>query len=328
MSNKICQRCGRELTQAQRWRHGKYCSRSCYHDAQFGERIEWNGFWIRPGQALEVLKLCEKGLSESEARKSIGANHKTMRLLRNTPEFAIFLPERVCLFCGESLSQHHLARKYCSRSCTRKAKYDRDRIAEGRETYRIDHARRDRAIELFAQGLDSGSIARYLDVPTQKIKRWIYAHPIKRSPVLCPELMSLLPLKHRLERAESAAEWKNILHDASKGFGAPGIVTLVTETLHGSGAPGRYAAIVMEQLKQSPAQATPFAFCNVLRNAVTVLKWEDGNWSLSRKLKSSGTFLWPGKHLGDFITVTQAAFSHLVSYQKNAKTGGFSFGNP
>lgn len=122
MPNKVCQRCGRELTQAQRWRHCKYCSRSCFHDARFGERIEWNGVWIRPGQALEVLKLCEKGLSESEARKAVGADYKAMRRIRNTPEFAVFLPDRVCLFCGKSLSQHPLAHKYCSKSCKSKAK--------------------------------------------------------------------------------------------------------------------------------------------------------------------------------------------------------------
>lgn len=322
MPNKVCQRCGRELTQAQRWRHCKYCSRSCFHDAQFGERIEWNGVWLRPGQTLEVLKLYEKGLSESEARKAVGADFKTMQRIRNTPEFAAFLPERVCLFCGKSLTQYPLAQKYCSKSCKGKAKYDRQRIAEGRETQRVDHAKRNRAIDLFARGLDSGSIARYLDVPAQKIKSWVYARPIKRSSNLCPELISLLPLKHRLDLAESATDWINILHDASESFGAPGLVILVTETIHGSGAPGRYAAIVLEQLKQICTDGASFAFCNVLRNAVTVLEWKDGNWSLSRTLKSSGTFLWPGKHLGDFVTVTQAAFSHLVSYQKSAKTEG------
>jgi hypothetical protein len=138
----------------------------------------------------------------------------------------------------------------------------------------------------------------------------------------------LLPLKHRLDRAESATEWRNILHDASNGFGAPGLVILVTETLHGSGAPGRYATIVLEQLKQKCTEGASFAFCNVLRNAVTVLAWKDGNWCLSRTIKSSGTFLWPGKHLGDFVTVTKAAFLHLVSYQKSAKTERISLENP
>jgi len=329
MSHKICQRCGRELTQAQRWRHSKFCSRSCFHDVQFGERIEWNGVWIRPGQALEVLKLCEKGLSESEARKAVGADFKAMQRLRNTPEFAVFLPERICLHCGKSLSQYPLVHKYCSKSCNSKATYDRQCIAEGRETtQRIDPAKRNRAIDLFARGLDSVSIARYLGVPAQKTRNWVYARRIKRSLDLCPELMSLLPLKHRLDRAESATEWRSILHDASKSFGTPGLVILATETLHGSGAPGRYATIVLEQLKRNPTEGGTFAFCNVLRNAITVLEWKDGNWSLSRTLKSSGTFLWPRKHLGNFVTVTQAAFSYLISYQKNAKPAGFSLEKP
>jgi transposase len=132
--------------------------------------------------------------------------------------------------------------------------------------------------------------------------------------------MSLLPLKHRLERAESAEEWKRSLHDAAGSYGTPGLVVLVTEPLHGGGAPGRYAAIVQEKLKQAISENTAFAFCNVLRNAVTVLEWRDGNWSLARTLKSSGTFLWPGEHLGDFVGVTKAAFSYLLIYQKSAKT--------
>lgn len=327
MSGKVCQRCGRELTQVQRWNRKKYCSRDCFYDTRFGERIEWNGVWIRPGQTLEVLKLYNKGLSESEARRAAHADFKAMRRIRNTPEFAVFLPERFCLFCGKSLENESPRNKYCSKSCMGKAKYDRKRAAEGRETRRVDQAKRNRAIDLFARGLDSGSIARYLDVPVNKIESWVYAHPIKRAPELCPELVPLLPLKHRLNRAKSAGEWKSILHDAAGSYGAPGLVVLVTETLHGGGAPGRYASIVLEKLKQTVTGGASFAFCNVLRNAVTVLEWKDGNWNLSRTLKSSGTFLWPGEDLGDFVTVTRAGFSRLVSYQRNAKTEAFIAGN-
>lgn len=327
-SNKVCQRCGRELTQVQRWNRKKYCSRDCFYDTRFGERIEWNGVWIRPGQALEVLKLYSKGLSESEARKAVGADYKAMRRIRNTPEFAAFLPERHCLFCGKSLEQKSPQCKYCSKSCVGKAKYDRKCAADGRETRRVDQAKRNRAIDLFARGLDSGSIARYLDVPVNKIESWVYARPIKRASELCPELMPLLPLKHRLNRAKSAEDWKSILHDATGSYGTPGLVVLVTETLHGGGAPGRYATIALEKLKQPVTEGASFAFCNVLRNAVTVLEWKDGNWHLSRTIKSSGTFLWPGEDLGDFVTVTQAAFSHLVSYQKNAKNEVFIAGKP
>lgn len=96
--------------------------------------------------------------------------------------------------------------------------------------------------------------------------------PIKRSSDLCPELVSLLPLKHRLDQAENATEWMNILHDASNSFGAAGLVDLVTETVHGSGTPGRYVAIVLDQLKQSRVEDASFAFCIMLRNAVTVLE--------------------------------------------------------
>jgi predicted nucleic acid-binding Zn ribbon protein len=270
-----------------------------------------------------VLKLYRKGLSESEARKAVGVDFKAIRRIRNTPEFAAFLPKRLCLFCGKTLDQKPSGSKYCSKGCKGKAKYDRKNARDGRTTRRVDQEKRSRAIDLFARGLDGGSIARYLDVSPREIKSWLYKHPIKRTPEICPELAPLLPLKHRLNHAESADEWKSILHDAAGSFGTPGHVVLVTETLHGGGAPGRYAGIVLEKLKLNIAESASFAFCNVLRNAVTVLEWKDGNWSLTRTLKTSGTFLWPGDDLGGFVTVTRAAFSHLLSYQKSAKNLDF-----
>lgn len=140
MTNKVCQRCGRELTQSQRWWHCKYCSRSCFHDAQFGERVEWNGVWVRPGQVFEILKLYGKGLSEAEARCAAGADYKTMRRIRNTAEYADFIPKRFCLFCGASLEQKSMQSKYGSPNCQRKAKYDRHNSKQGRETRRVDEA--------------------------------------------------------------------------------------------------------------------------------------------------------------------------------------------
>jgi len=37
--------------------HTKYCSAQCYADSRFGEKVELNGVWIRPGKALEVFIL-------------------------------------------------------------------------------------------------------------------------------------------------------------------------------------------------------------------------------------------------------------------------------
>ena len=319
MHHISCRRCGKDLTQVQRWNRKKYCSRSCFYAVRFGEMVEWNGIQVRPGRALEILKLSQKGLTEPEIRQATGADYKAMQRLRDKPELAAFLPKRFCLFCGESLSQAPSQRRYCSSKCCCKAKYDRQNAAQGRETRRVDPAKRSRAIDLFARGLDSRSISRYLEVPAQKIERWVYAQPIKRASEVCPELMPLLPLKHRLDRATTAEEWRRHLHDASNSFGKPGLVILVTETFHGGGAPGRYAAIVLDKLKKPVVEGASFAFCNMLRNAVTVLEWKDENLSLTRTLKSSGTFVWPGEYLGNYVAVTRTAFSHLLTYQKSAK---------
>lgn len=323
MSNKICQRCGRELTQVQRWNRKKYCSHDCFCDAHFGERIEWNGVWLRPGKTLEFLKLCQKGLTEAEALRVSEMDRKELYRIRGTPELAAFLPERNCLFCGRLLPKHSLLYKYCSKSCSRKAKYDHQNAVKGRTTHRVDHIKRNRAIELFARGLDSGSIARYLDTSAQEVKGWIYTHSVKRADELCPELVPLLPLRDRLKRAQSAEEWRNILHNVAGSFGMPGLVVLVTEALHGGGSPGRYTTIVLEKLRQNPVGGVKFAFCNLLKNAVTTIEWRDENVHLTRTLKMSGTFVWPDEHLGDFVTVTKEAFSHLLSYQKYAKRSNY-----
>jgi predicted nucleic acid-binding Zn ribbon protein len=290
--------------------------------------VEWNGIQVRPGRPLEILKLSQKGLTESEIRQVTGADCKAMQRLRNKPDLAVFLPKRFCLFCGESLSQAPPQRRYCSSRCYCKARYDRRNAVQGQTTRRVEQAKRSRAIELFARGLDGGSIARYLDVSPREIKSWLYIHPIKRASELCPELVPLLPLKHRLNRAKSAEEWRNILHDAAGGFGMPGLVVLVTEPLHGGGAPGRYAAIVLEKLRQNLVEGVQFAFCNLLKNAVTTIEWRGENVHLTRTLKLSGTFLWPGTHLGDFLTVTRAGFSHLLTYPKSAKPRTKSLENP
>lgn len=329
MPIEICQCCGRALTQSQRWRHCKYCSRSCFADAQFGKKIEWNGIEVRPGQTLEILKLCQKGLTESEIRQATGADYKEMRRLRNSPEYADFFPERVCLQCGKSLPRNSpLQRRYCSSRCRYKAKYDRKLAAAGREKRQIDYEKRARTVELYKCGLDCGSIARHLDIPRQKAKNWIYHGGVKKPLAICPEIMVLRPLRHCLNEARCADEGAGILHEAAGSPDDSETIVLVCGTIHGSGAVGRYADIVLERLRQNLINGTRFAFCNVLYNAITTIEWRGETFYLTRSLKMSGTFAWPGEELGDFVTVSQEAFLHLIAYQKTARKSKYSIEKP
>ena len=143
-------------------------------------------------------------------------------------------------------------------------------------------------------------------------------------PMLCPELVPLLSLNQRLAHAKNAQEWVNILHEETELSVGAGSITLVCGTIHGGGAVGRYADIVLHKLRQELAQGRRFAFCNVLRNTITTIEWRGENFYLTRTIKTKGTFSWPGEELGDFLVITDAAFLHLTEYLKPSKT----FGDP
>jgi len=273
MLNKRCKRCDKALTQKQIWRHGKYCGRTCYMSARFGEKIDWNGVELRPGKALEVIKLCLSGMTEKAARQAAGASYKEMARLKNSPVFAAFLPARICLFCGELLLQKPLQRRYCSSKCQSKERYARRLAAEGRVRRQIDYEKRKQVIDLYELGLGRGSIAQHLGIPQEKAKSWIQRSGAKRPAEICPEIMMLRPLRHRLEEAQSAAEWAHILHEAAEPSDASGSIFLVCGTMHGSGAPGRYAGFVLEKLQQNFLDGRRFAFCNTLFIAPPIKHW-------------------------------------------------------
>ena len=324
MSNKICLCCGKELSQVQRWNKRKYCSPKCFGASHF-KKIEWNGIKIRPGQVLEVLKLCHDGKSLQEAQQATGANRKALIQIRYTPELASFLPLRNCTICGNILPWDTPRTKYCTAKCSEKAHYEHQRIARGYLRRQTDYdEQRATAIDWYSRGLDYGSISRHLDVYIGTIYRWIHKSGVTKSDKICPELAHMRPLKHRLNDARSAKEWSNILHEASESQVDMGNVTLVCGTLHGGGAVGRYADIVLHKLRQKLIEGKRYAFCNVLRNTITTIEWRGENFYLTRTIKTKGTFSWPSEELGDFLIITNAAFLHLTEYLKSSKTFGNS----
>jgi len=310
-----CQYCGRLLKRVQIWNHGKYCSRQCFAKSHFGEKIEWNGVQIRPGKALDVLKLCNAGMKPHEACRTVGAHKNVIRRLKLIPGAAEILANYVCLICGEKLPLP-MSRKYCSKKCAQRAKYNRELAAAGKERRPIDE-RREIVVDLYRRGLEPSLISSHIGVSKEKVKNWIYYSGVKKPSKICPEIMAIRPLRYQLDGSNTAYEWVKYLEDAVDTVDYSGVVLLVCETLFGSGAPGRYASIVTEQFISHVVDANVrVAFCNILKNAITTIEWRGENFHMTRTIKSSGTFVWPGEEKGAFVMVSAGAFEHLISYKK------------
>ena len=306
-----CQRCEKELSKQQVWNHKKYCSRQCFADSYYGEKIEWNGVQIRPGKALEVLKLCYGGMPPSQACQIVGAHYSIIGKLKTIPEAAEYLSKCACPICGKDVPPP-ANRKYCSDKCKRRAKYERSRTVKGIKRRFIDYENRKKALELYQCGFEYALIAQKIDVPQQKVKKWLYRSDVVKN---------FRPLRRQLENAKTAEEWSEILRNSKiPAQGRLDAVVLVCARLHGSGAPGRYISIAAEQIwREDFYDGVCVAFCNILKNAITTIEWRGDNFHLTRTFKTSGTFVWPNENLGRSIEITRVEFDRLISLKKQRK---------
>ena len=305
-----CPRCGKVFNKQQVWNNKKYCSEKCCFDSRFGEKVEWNGIWIRPGKTFEVLKLCRAGMTPEQACQTVGSSYNVIRRLKNIPGAAELFPKRVCPVCGNDVPPP-LKRKYCSKKCCERAKYVRDAAAKGIKRRLVDYEGRRKTLELYQQGLDRGSIAQLINVPQQRVYNWLYhSKAAKNFP----------PLRRQLENAKTADEWTEILRNSASATEKSDTVILACARLFGSGAPGRYIGIASEQFwHEGFCDGVCVAFCNILKNAITTIEWRGENFHLTRTFKTSGTFVWPDEKLGRSIEVTRAEFECLISLKKSHK---------
>jgi predicted nucleic acid-binding Zn ribbon protein len=130
----------------------------------------------------------------------------------------------------------------------------------------------------------------------------------------------LYQVRCRLDEAETAEEWTEILRNSDVVTETSETVILVCGFLHGSGAPGRYVSIAAEQFWQKDfCIGTCIAFCNILKNAITTIELQGDNFKMTRTFKTSGTFVWPDEKLGKSIDVTKAEFERLLTIKKHRK---------
>ena len=307
-----CQYCGKEFNKKQVCRNKKYCSRQCFADSHFGEKVEWNGVRMRPGKMLETLKLCCAGMTPKQACQRTGAErNNTIRWLQKIPEAAELLSKHVCPTCSKDMLPP-LNRMYCSKNCKERAKYARDAAAKGIKQRSVNYEGQRKALELYQGGYDSNSIAQLVNVTQRMVRYWLYHFEAAKN---------FPPLRRQLKNAKTADEWVEMLRNSASTTETSDIVILVCARLYGSGAAGRYIGIASEQFwREDFYDGVCVAFCNILENAVTTIEWRVDNFHLTRTFKTTGTFVWPDEKLGRSIEVTRAEFECLLSLKKSLKS--------
>ena len=313
--HRKCINCGKELTDRQIWRGGKYCSRRCFADGRWGEPIRFGKILTRSKAFIEAVKLCQTGLTQAEAAKLLGlcprlvsdwfVQHGTDAILQN----------RVCAHCGKSLNgmQYRSNHKYCGRSCASKARYARNHPDSGR--MKFDPELRKRALELYWGGLEGTLIARHLGIADGTVHSWIHDFGHLRKRCRNPEAFALLPVTDRLIEDKSPKEWQKILREgAPDGESAP--IHLVCGAFDGKGEINRLAEIIFNLLRCDPCDGETYAFCSSEHEQISTICWRNGAFCYTKLPKAQGAYIWPQVSVGLQIVVCKNEFEYLLSLSK------------
>jgi len=314
--SRICEKCGKELNQQQKWRGKKYCSRRCFNDARWGDAIQFGEIKTRSKGFIEAAKLCQSGLSQAEAARALGICPRMVSDWFERYGADKIITERACAYCGKSLAgmKRVSNRKYCSESCSGKAEYARKHPVKKRKEF--DPELRAGALELYWDGLGGTAISEHLDVPDGTVRSWIHDFGHLRKRRRKPEVLALRSVKERLSDAKSPEEWKQILRE-----GAPGddlVKThLVCGTFNGWGEINHLASIVYDILKRDPRDGDVYAVCSRYHDQISTICWRGGAFRFSKLPKKRGKYIWPGTDVGLQVEVNENEFEYLLSLEKN-----------
>jgi len=312
---KQCPHCQKELTQQQIRSGTRYCSRSCYADARWGEPISFGKLLTRSKAFIEVAKLCQTGLTQAEAARLVGLcpslvydwfkKYGTDAILRN----------RVCAHCGKSLSdmKYRSNRKYCGRSCESKAAYLKKH--PNPKHMRFDPELRAKALEMYWGGLEGSFIAKHLNISTGTAHGWIHDFGHLRQRRRDSEIMALLPPQERFTAAQNEEQWQRALRANTLG-GETAPVILVCEAVPGNASVNYLATIVMDTLSCNPCDGRIYAFCSQRRNQVLTVCRTNDTYHLTKTPKSQGTYFWPEPKIGKQIIVQKNEFDYLLTLRK------------
>lgn len=310
-----CMNCGNELNINQIRRGGKYCSRNCSANDRWGEPIHFGKLLTRSKAFVEVVKLCQTGLTQAEAARMLGLSYGTVHdwFLQHGTD--AILQNRVCGHCGKPLNgmKCRSNRKYCSESCAWKARYARTHPDSGRMKFNSDL--RQRALELYWGGLEGTFIARHLGVVGGTVHSWIHDFGHLRRRRREPEIMALLPLEERFTGARNAKEWRHILR-ANAPDGETSTVILVCETVPGNASVNYIATVILDSLSCDPCDGKIYAFCSQNKDQILTICWINNTYHLTKIPKSQGTYFWPEPKIGKQIIIQKNEFDYLITLRK------------
>ena len=208
---EICKNCSKTLSKSQVCRGGKYCLSRCYADSRWGKQMQFGKTLTRSKAFIEVAKLCQQGLTQTEVAQLLGYSRLTIAGWFVKYGSENILENRVCSHCGKSLSgmKYLSKRKYCSRLCASRAKYIRDNPIP--KLMKFNPELRARGLELYWGGLEGKLIGHHLGIAEGTVHCWIHYFGHLRKRHRNPEALALLPVDIRLWAAKSLREWQKIL---------------------------------------------------------------------------------------------------------------------
>jgi len=313
----VCEYCGNTVYKQRNDKY-KYCSRSCSHNARFGEVIQGDIPSARNPLILEAIKLCQTGLNKVEAAKSVGIKQHILNdwyYKYGAKDSAAIFSNRVCCYCGKSLEgmTQISKRKYCGQSCATKARYLRKH--PNPIFIRYDPKLRAQALDLYYRGLEGSIIARHLGVVEGTVYSWIHDFGHLRKRRLDPEIMKLLPVNLRIKTVKSTDEWREILRDNAPD-GENTKVCLVCGNFDGGGELNYLVTQVLDFLKCDPCDGRIYAFCNLTGQQISTIQFMNGAFCFTKQPKIKGTYIWPDRSVDLQFEVPKNEFEYLLSLSK------------
>ncbi len=314
---KACLKCGKELSKQQVWRNKKYCSRECFANARWGDKICFGAIETRRPLVMEAAKLCQAGFTQAASAKMLGVHPRIVSDWFKQYGTENFLPGRVCEYCKKSLAgmKQLSTRKYCSISCARKSKYARTHEMSGRLKFNAEL--RARGLELYWGGLSQKSIAEHLGVAHGTVCSWIHDFGGLRECRPVSEILALRSPEERIINAENAEQWLGALRDLTLDrLENENTVHLICKRTVGSCGMNKLATIITDRLRLNPMNGDVYAFCNILGFVVSTLFWDGRMFRIGKYPKTHGSFMWPKPEWAEVFTIGKLEFEELIYFQK------------
>lgn len=214
-------------------------------------------------------------------------------------------PERIskCVYCGVEFDNwRNLKRKYCCH-----AHYTADRFG-------ITPAKTDRSgllgmtMQMHADGVGYGTIAKEIDVPRNTVKSWVRRHGNKyfEGKEDCP--------------TELTADGTPLLRETIEVHELPQNnarrIFLLCGASRFTGKFDNFAAQIPQMLAYNLQAGDVFVFCNKSRYQLSVLQWQGDGFALMFRRTERERYPWPFSAQPKAVEVSRSDLEMLLEYPR------------